>query len=69
VILGQAGELCGEEPDEIQQGQVQDPAPGEEQPHAPVKACGRTAGEQLCREGSGCAGGRQAIHEPVVCPD
>jgi len=43
-------ELCGEkgtgdsvrgpreEPDEVQQGQVQGPAPGEEQPQAPVKA-------------------------------
>ena len=27
-----------EEPDEVQQGQVQSPAPGEEQPHAPVQA-------------------------------
>jgi len=29
---------CREEPDEIQQGKVQGPAPGEEQPHAPVQA-------------------------------
>ena len=27
-----------EEPDEVQQGQVQGPAPGEEQPQAPVQA-------------------------------
>jgi len=32
VRPGQAGELDGKEPDEIQQGQVQGPAPGEEQP-------------------------------------
>ena len=35
---GQVGELGAEEPDEIQQGQVQGPAPGEEQPHASVQA-------------------------------
>jgi len=34
----QAGELGAEEPDEVQQGHVQGPAPGEEQPHAPVQA-------------------------------
>jgi len=38
-------------------GQVQGPAPGEEQPHASVQAWGRPAGEQLCREGPGCPGG------------
>jgi len=38
VKPGQAGELGREEPDEVQQGQVQGPAPGEEQPHAPVQA-------------------------------
>ena len=35
---GQAGELGREEPDEVQQGQGQGPAPGEEQPQAPVQA-------------------------------
>jgi len=30
VRHGQAGELDGEERDEVQQGQVQGPAPGEE---------------------------------------
>jgi len=35
---GQAGELGREEPAEVQQGQGQDPAPGEEQPQAPVQA-------------------------------
>jgi len=35
---GQAGKLVGEEPDEVQQGRVQGPAPGEEQPQAPVQA-------------------------------
>jgi len=35
---GQAGELSAEEPDEVQQGQVQGPTRGEEQPHAPVQA-------------------------------
>jgi len=46
--------LSREEPDEVQQGQVQSPAPGEEQPHAPVKAWGRPAAEQLCGEAPGC---------------
>ena len=53
----QTGDLGGGEPDEVQQGQVQGPAPGEEQPHAPVQARGGPAGEELCREGPGCAGG------------
>ena len=35
---GQAGELGREEPDGVQQGQGQGPAPGEEQPQAPVQA-------------------------------
>ena len=44
------------------------PAPGEEQPHAPVQAWGGPAGEQLCGEGPGCPGERQVNHEPAVCP-
>ena len=64
---GQAGELGREEPDEVQQGQVQGPAPGQEQPHAPVQAWGGPAGEQLCGEGPGSVGGRQVDHEPAVC--
>jgi len=56
------------EPEEVQQGQVQGPAPGEEQPHASVHAQGSPAGEQLCGEGPGCPGGRQVDHEPAVCP-
>jgi len=39
--------LGREEPDEVQQGQVQGPAPGEEQPHASVQAWGGTAA--LCK--------------------
>ncbi|KAK4825929.1 hypothetical protein QYF61_003424 [Mycteria americana] len=31
-----AGEMSQQEPHEVQQGEVQNPAPGEEQPHAPV---------------------------------
>ena len=49
--------LGREEPDEIQQGQVQGPETGEEQPHAPVQAWGGPAGVQLCGEGPGCPGG------------
>jgi len=54
--------LGREEPDEVQKGQGQDPAPGEEQPHASEQAWGRPAGEQLCGEG------QQVDHEPAVCP-
>jgi len=68
VRPGQAGELGAEEPDEVQQGQMQGPAPGEEQPHVSVQARGGPAGEQLCGEGPGCPGGRQVNHEPAVCP-
>ena len=39
-----------EEPNEVQQRQMQGPAPGEEQPHAPVQAWDGPAGEQLCGE-------------------
>ena len=60
--------LGREEPDEVQQGQVQGPAPGEEQPDAPVEAWCGPAGEQLCGEGPGCPGERQVDHEPAVCP-
>jgi len=48
VRPGQAGELGAEEPDEVQQGQVQVPAPGKKQPYAPVQALGGPAGEHLC---------------------
>ena len=65
---GQAGELGGEEPDELQQGQMQGPASGEEWPIAPVQAWGSPAGKQLCGERPGSAGGRQVDHEPAVCP-
>jgi len=53
VRPGQAGELGSEEPDEVQQGQVQGPAPGEDQLHALVQVWGGPAGEQLCGEGPG----------------
>ena len=64
---GQAGKLAAEESDEMQQGQMQGPAPGKEQPHASVHAWGGPAGEQLCGEEPGSAGGRQADNEPAVC--
>jgi len=60
--------LGREESDEVPQGQVQGPAPGEEQPHAPVQAWGGPAGEQLCGDRPGSAGGQQVDHEPAVCP-
>ena len=47
--------------------QVQGPAPGEEQPQAPVKAGADLLGAALWR-GTGSAGGREGDHEPAVCP-
>jgi len=64
----EGGKLGREEPDEVQQGQVQGPVLGAEQLHASVQAWGGPAGVQLCVEGHGCAGGRQVDHEPAVCP-
>ena len=49
-------------------GQVQGPAPGEEQPHAPAQAWGEPAGDEPCGEGPGCAGGWQVDYDPAVCP-
>jgi len=60
--------LGREEPDEVQQGQMQGPAPGEEQPHASVQAWGIPVGEQLCGEGPECPGGRQVDKKPAVSP-
>lgn len=37
---GWTGELGGEEPDEVQQGQVESPMPGEEEPSALVQVRG-----------------------------
>lgn len=41
-----------QEPHETQQGEVQSPVPGEEQPQAPTRAGGHPAGKQLGRKGS-----------------
>jgi len=38
MVLRDCGELGSEEPDEVQRGQGQGPAPGEEQPQAPGQA-------------------------------
>jgi len=47
---------------------LQGPAPEDEQPHASVQAWGGPAGEQLCGEGPGSAGGQRVDREPAVCP-
>ena len=58
----------GDDHDEIQQGQMQGPTPGEEQPQASVQSWGWPTGEQLCGEWPGCPGGWQIDREPAVCP-
>jgi len=57
-----------QEPHEVQQGEVQSPAPGEEQPHAPVYDGDHSVEKQLCREGPGGPGGHQVDHEAAICP-
>lgn len=47
---------------------MRSPAPGEENPDAPVNAGDHTAGKQLCRKGSGGPSGDQVQHEPEMCP-
>lgn len=44
----------------VQQGEAQSPAPGREQPHAPVRAGDQPPGKQLCTKGPESLGGRQA---------
>ena len=62
----QAGEMDREEFHEVQQREMQSPAPREQQLQAPVRAGGQLAGKQLCREGPGDPGEQPADHEPVV---
>ena len=52
----------------VQQGEVQIPAPREEQAHAPVHAGGWLAGKQIGRKGPGGPGGHQVEHEPAMGP-
>ena len=54
VVLPSRGTSTGEsgtqEPHEVQQGEVQSPAAGEEQPQAPAHAQGCPVGKQLSRK-------------------
>jgi len=60
-------EMSWSEPHEIQQGEVQSPAPGEEQLQAPVRAGGNLAGKQLCRKEPGGSGQHQIQCKLVMC--
>lgn len=53
-----------QEPDGLQQGEVQGPTAGEEQPQAPPE----NVGEHLGRKGPGGAGGLQVEHWSAMCP-
>jgi len=61
------GELGGEEPDEVQHGQMEGSAPGEEEPRASVPAGSSAAGKEVYRKGPGGPGGQQGDHKPAVC--
>ena len=56
-----------QEPHEVQQVEVQSPAPEEEQPHAPVYAGGCQAGKQLDRKGPENPGGHKVEQDPAMC--
>ena len=56
------------EPHEVQQGEVQSPAPGEEQLQAPVHAGESPAGKQLYKKRSAGPDGHQVDHEPAIYP-
>lgn len=58
-ITSESGEMATQEPYEIQKGEVQSPASGEQQPHALTYAEGYPAGKQLSREGPEVPGGHQ----------
>ena len=64
---GQAWEVGPCEPHEVQQGQVQSPAPGLGQPLVSVWAGGWRDWEQLCRKGLGGTGGWKAGCETTLC--
>lgn len=65
----QAREMGCQKPHEVQQGQVQSLAPGEEQPLAPVQAGDQPAGKQLGRtRPEGPPGGHQIEHKPAIFP-
>lgn len=59
--------MVWQEPHEVQQGEIQSPAPEEEQPHAPGCDWGLPAGKQLGQKGLGGPGGQQIEHDPAVC--
>lgn len=53
---------------QVQQGEVQSPAPGEEQPHVPGRAGGYAAGKQPGSKGPGGPCGQRVEYKPTVCP-
>lgn len=57
VLPEKAGELGGKKPNAVQQGKVQGPAPGEEEPQTPAQPGGCHTREQQRWEGPGSPGG------------
>lgn len=52
----------------VHHGEVQSPAPGEEQSPVPIYTMYEAAGKQLCRKGLGSSSGNRGEHEQSVRP-
>lgn len=65
---GQAGEMGGQEPPEVQYWQSPSCAPEDEELHTPVYAGGQSADKQLGRKGPGVLVDTIADHESAMCP-
>lgn len=55
-----------QESHEVQQGEVQSLAPGEEKFHASMDSGRQPAEKQICRERVWDPGGKQADHDPAL---
>jgi len=65
----QAGEMGQQEPHEVpHEGEVQSPAPGQEQPQVPFYTDGHPDGKHPGRKGPGGPAGHQVEHKPAMGP-
>lgn len=64
----QVGEMVSQEPHKVSLGEVQNLAPGVEQPQAPVHAGVHSAGKQHCSKGQEGPGRHQVEHKLAMGP-